>query len=52
MELRLQLKKSKEKDTAEIQKLKEVILRQERAIEALKCGKENDIAEGLTVQKD
>ena len=48
-ELRLQLKKSKEKDTAEIQKLKEVILKQERAIEVLKCGKENDIAEGLTV---
>lgn len=48
-ELRLQLKKSKEKDTAEIQKLKEVILKQERAIEVLNCGKENDIAEGLTV---
>jgi hypothetical protein len=48
-ELRLQLKTSKDKDTAEIQKLKEVILRQERAIEALKCGKKNDIEEGLTI---
>jgi hypothetical protein len=48
-ELRLQLKTNKDKDTAEIQMLKEVILRQERAIEALKCGKENDIEEGLTI---
>jgi hypothetical protein len=48
-ELRLQLKTSKDKDTAEIQKLKEVILRQERAIEALKCGKKNNIEEGLTI---
>ncbi|KAL3792630.1 hypothetical protein ACHAW5_010456 [Stephanodiscus triporus] len=38
-ELRFQMKKLKEKDNAEMKKLKEVILRQEGRINALKCAK-------------
>jgi hypothetical protein len=48
-ELRLQIKKMKEKENMEMKKLKEVILRQEGTINALTCAKGEEIGGGGAV---